>query len=179
MELMLRCEVPNRPGALATLAGVVAEAGGDIQAVDVVESGSRAALDDLVVVVDGPAQAADLIARLRALPDVVLVHAGPSRGHPGDAVIRLALGLESVLNGAMTLEHGLQALVGGLLRATHAEVVDAADAPQPGDTLLVLPFDGRALVIGREYRLTDTERERAAAILRAALEAMHTRTPSH
>jgi len=49
---MLRCSVPDRPGALAVLAGTIGEAGGDIQAVDVVEHGESDALDDLVVVFD-------------------------------------------------------------------------------------------------------------------------------
>jgi len=102
---------------------------------------------------------------------VELIHAGPSRGHPGDAVTRLAVGLEAILNGAMTLEHGIRALLGGLLRAASAEMVEAAAAPSPTDKRLVLAVDGRVLVLARDYRFTSTERTRAEATLRVALEA--------
>lgn len=172
---MLRCSVPDRPGALATLAGTIGEAGGDIQAVDVVESGRGHALDDLVVVIDGPQQLSVLVEKIQGLEGFELVHAGPSRGHPGDAVTRLAVGLEAILNGAMTLEHGLEASLGGLLRASQATFVDAADVPQATGKRLVLAVDHRVLVLTRDYRFTDTERERAEAILRVALEAVSAR----
>jgi hypothetical protein len=168
---MLRCSVRNRPGALATLAGTVGEAGGDIQAVDVVEAGQEKALDDLVVVFSDAQQLSELIDRLAHLEGVELVHAGPSRGHPGDAVTRLAVGLEAILSGAMTLEHGVRTLLGGLLRASSAELMDDHDAPAPTGKRLVLPVAGRVLVLTRDYRFTSTERDRAEAMLRVALEA--------
>lgn len=175
MEVMLRCSVPDRPGALATLAGAIADGGGDIQAVEVIESGEGAALDDLVVIVEDPAQLERLLASLRALEGLVVIHAGPSRGHPGDAVTRLAVGFESLLNGAMTLENGLEALLGGLLRATSIRMVPAVEAQRESDTVLVLAVDTRVVEICRDYRFTRTERERAQAILRAALEAVRAR----
>lgn len=174
MEIMLRCAVPDRPGALAELAGAVGDAGGDIQAVEVVETADGRALDDLVVVV-APDGLRRLVDRLEALADVEVVHVGPSRGHPGDAVARLAVGLQSLLDGAMTVEHAVAALVGGLLRADSAELVGAVDAPRDGARTLVLAFDARLLVVRREYRFTDTERDRAQAILRTALEAARVR----
>lgn len=177
MEVVVRCSVPDRPGALAALAGAIGQAGGDIQAVDVVEQSGREALDDLVVVVDDATQLSALLDRVREVPGLTLVHAGPSRGHPGDAVTRLAVGLEAVLNGAMTLDSGVQTLLGGLLRASSAEIVPADRAPGGTDKRLVLPFDDRALVLSRDYRFTSTERERAQALLRVALEAAGTRTP--
>jgi ACT domain len=177
VEVMLRCSVPDRPGALAALAGAIGRAGGDIQAVDVVEHTGREALDDLVVVVTDAGQLSTLLDRVREVPGATLIHAGPSRGHPGDAVTRLAVGLEAVLNGAMTLERGVQTLLGGLLRATTAEIYPLEQAPSGGDKKLVLPFGNRALALSRDYRFTDTERERAQALLRVALEAAGTRTP--
>lgn len=171
MEVMLRCSVPDRPGALAVLAGTIGEAGGDIQAVDVVEHGDADALDDLVVVFDDAQQLSTLLQKIESLEGVELVHAGPSRGHPGDAVTRLAVGLEAILNGAMTLEHGVRALLGGLLRASSAEMVEPTRAPSPTEKRLVLPVEDRLLVLARDYRFTKTERERAEAMLRVALEA--------
>jgi hypothetical protein len=177
MEVMLRCGVPNRPGALAVLAGTVGEAGGDIQAVDVVEAGEEQALNDLLVVFADEQQLSGLVDRIGHLEGVELIHVGPSRGHPGDAVTRLAIGLQAILSGAMTLEHGVRALLGGLLRASSAELLDAEDAPAPTGKRLVLPIGGRVLVLTRDYRFTSTEHDRAEATLRVALEAARSVTP--
>ena len=174
MEITLRCDVPDRPGALAAVAGAIGEAGGDIVAVDVVETANDRALDDIGIVIQ-PARLQDLIDAVRSVDGVVLVHAGPSRGLPGDAVARLALGVESLLNGAMTLEHAVTTLVGGLLGASRSELVPLGSAVPKGETALVLDFDHQHLVVERDYRFTDTERERAAAILRTCLEAAQAR----
>lgn len=166
MEVMLRVAVPDRPGALATLAGAIGEQGGDIQAVEVVDRMDGEALDDLVVWLDGPERMRALVDCIEALEGFRLVHAGPSRGHPGDAVTRLAVGLGALLDTSMTQEHALTTLLGGLLRAASVEVSPAASAPRAGAKTLVLPFSGRVLVARRDYRFTDTERERAQTILR-------------
>ncbi len=168
MEIMLRCELPDTPGSLAALAGTIGEAGGDIQAVDVVETGDGRVLDDLLVVVEAE-RGADLLAVVDALPGIALVHAGPSRGHPGDAVTRLAVGLEALLTGQAPLERGLPTLIGGLLRASAAELAIRAEAPEPSSKVLVLDVDHRVLVLRRDYRFTSTERERAASLVRLAL----------
>jgi hypothetical protein len=170
MEIMLRCSLPDRPGALATLAGAISEAGGDIQAVDVVETSDGRALDDLVVVIE-PERVRSLVQAIDDQEDIELVHAGPSRGHPGDAVTRLALRLELLLNGAMDRRHAVQTLIGGLLRATAVEVVPAGSAPRAGERVLVLRYGGEAVVVRRDYRFTTTEVERAQAILSVAREA--------
>jgi hypothetical protein len=174
LEITLRCDVPDQPGTLAALAGAISGAGADIVAVDVVETADDRALDDIGIVV-GSSQLRAVIDAVTALPDVRLVHAGPSRGLPGDAVARLALGIESLLNGAMTPEHAATTLVGGLLGASRAEVVPAGQAVPSGGNVLVLGFDHQHLVITRDYRFTDTERERAEAVLRTCLEAGRSR----
>jgi hypothetical protein len=174
MEIMLRCAVPDRPGRLAALAGAISEAGGDIEAVDVIESADGTALDDVFVRVDGTEGLRTVVARVQALEEVKLIHAGPSRGHPGDAVTRAAIGLEAILSGAMTLTHGVQALLGGLLRASHVTFEAADQAPLNDDCLLVLPFTDKILVLRRDYRFTDTEIDRARALLRVCGEAART-----
>ena len=174
MEITLRCAVPDRPGALAAVAGAIGAAGGDIASVDVIETADGIALDDIIVVID-PADLRDIVDALSAVEGVELVHAGPSRGQPGDAVARLALGIESLLNGAMTPEHAVTTLVGGLLGATSAELAPAGVIPPASDTVLVLDFDSQVLVVGRDYRFTDTERERAEAVLRTCLQAARVR----
>ena len=168
MEIMLRCELDDTPGSLALLAGTISEAGGDIQSVDVVETEEGRVLDDLLVVIDGERGAA-LLHALEALPEVTLVHAGPSRGHPGDAVTRLAVGLEALLDGQAPAERALPTLIGGMLRASAAELVARGEAPRPSSKVLVLDVDARVLVVRRDYRFTDTERDRADALLRLAL----------
>ena len=174
MEITLRCDVPDRPGTLAALAGAISQAGGDIVSVDVVETANDRALDDIGIVIDASRIQA-IIDAVQGVEGLLLIHAGPSRGLPGDAVARLALGVESLLNGAMTLEHAVTTLIGGLLGASRAELVPQGSAPRAADTVLVLDFDHQHLVVQRDYRFTDTERERAAAILRTCLEAAHAR----
>lgn len=174
MEIMLRCEVPDRPGALAALAGAIGTAGGDIEAVDVVETAEGVALDDLLVRVD-PKGLRHLVDTVTAVDGVTLVHAAPSRGAPGDAITRLAVGLEALLNGAMTPDHALTTLVGGLLRASGAEVCARDEAPRADAKLLVLDLGEQRLVVRREYRFTTTERDRADAIIRVCREAAATR----
>ncbi len=170
MEVMLRCQLPDRPGALAALAGAVADAGGDIEAVDVVEVSEGHALDDLFVLVGPPGGLRALVERLGSLDEVEVVHVGPSRGHPADAVTRLAMGLEALLNGAMDVEHGLTSLLGGLLHASAARFDAPDEAPDADPHALVLPVDGRVMVVRRDYRFTRTERLRAEAVARLGAE---------
>jgi hypothetical protein len=171
MEIILRCAVPDRPGALAELAGVIGACGGDIEAVDVVDVVEGRALDDLVVVVDGPHHLRLLLDHLADVPDVEVVHAAPSRGHPGDAVTRLAIALESMLSGAMDADHGIAVLLGGLLRADDVDVVNEEDAPPASATVCVLPYGCRRVVLRRTYAFTRTESERAGALIRACVAA--------
>jgi hypothetical protein len=171
MEVMLRCSVPDVPGALAVLTGAIGVAGGDIQAVDVVEHEDGVALDDLVVIFEDAEQLSRLVENLRDMEGVELIHVGPSRGHPGDAITRLAIGLEAILSGAMTRDHGVRTLLGGLLRASSAELVEAHAAPAATAKRLVLPVGDQMLILTRDYRFTHTERERADATIRVALDA--------
>lgn len=170
MEITLRCEVPDRPGTLAAVSGAIGAAGGDIVSFDVVETANGRALDDIGIVIDR-AQVSSVVDALQGVDGVRLIHAGPSRGVPGDAVGRLALGIQSLLNGAMTLEHAVTTLIGGLLGASSAELVPVDESAAGSDTVLVLEFDHQHLIVRRDYRFTDTERERAAAILRTCIEA--------
>jgi hypothetical protein len=169
MEVMLRCAVPDRPGALAALAATIASAGGDILAVDVVEHSGGEALDDLVVALPGR-DVRRLLAGIEHVDGVRVVHAGPSRGQPGDAATRLAVGLETMLNGATTPERGLPTVVGGLLLVDEATLVATADAPEQAPDRLVLALGDQALVLRRAYRFTRTERERALAVTRLCAE---------
>lgn len=173
MEMMLRCAMPDRPGALAELAGAIGEAGGDIQSVEVVDRGTAKdgtpiVVDDLVVVADGDL-GAELLRRVEAVPGVELHHAGPSRGHPQDAVTRLAVTLESLLTGQAEADRAILTLLGGPLRASSAELAPRSEAPKAHAHCLVLDLGDRVAVLERDYRFTDTERERAEALVRLCL----------
>jgi hypothetical protein len=170
MEVMLRCALPDVPGALAELAGVIARCDADIEAVEVVEVTDGRALDDLVVVVSSPGHLRELLDRLED-GAITVVHAAPSRGHPGDGVTRLAVGLQSILSGAMEPDRGLATLAGGLLRADTVTVVPVEQAPPEGELVAVARAGGRAVVVHRSYGFTRTERERLLAVVRVVAEA--------
>jgi hypothetical protein len=163
VEVFLRCEIPDVPGGLATLAGAIGEAGGDIQAVEVVEAADGRATDDLwLETLDTRA----LRARVEAIADASVVHLGPSRGLPGDATGRLATGIDLLLSGAMDPADALPTLVGGLLRADRAVIEPHHDWPAQRDrTVLRLAVAGGVLVVHREYRFLDPEVQRARHVL--------------
>jgi hypothetical protein len=171
MELMLRCALPDRPGALAQLASAISAVGGDIHAVDVVEHTEGRALDDLEIILDEE-RIPTLLDRLGALEGVHVIHAGPSRGQPGDAVTRLSIGIESLLDGSSEARRGVCTLIGGLLRAREAEFLPAEQARDTDRRVLTLDAGDEVLVLRRDYRFTATERERAQALLRLARRAV-------
>lgn len=171
MELMLRCALPDRPGALARLASAISAVGGDIHAVDVVEHRDGRALDDLEIILDEERVSA-LLDRLRSLDGVAVVHAGPSRGQPGDAVTRLSIGIESLLNGSAEPRRGVSTLIGGMLRARSADFVPRTRVPASDRHVLALEAGDEVLVLQRDYRFTDAERDRAQALLRLARRAV-------
>jgi hypothetical protein len=173
MELMVRCALPDRPGELAKIASAISASGGDIQAVDVVEHSDGRVLDDIELLLD-PDQVSSLLARLRLLDGVEVIHAGPSRGRPGDAVTRLSIGIESLLDGSAEARRGLRTLIGGLLHARSAEFVDPDAVPHDDPCSLVLDAGSELLVLQRDYRFTSTERQRAEALLRLAVRAIAT-----
>jgi len=72
MLYLLRVSVPDRPGALGALASAIGDAGGDITAVDVVERGPGAAVDDVLVETPDATSAAAILQRLNAQPGIVI-----------------------------------------------------------------------------------------------------------
>ena len=149
------------PGALATLAGAIGEADGDIHAVEVVETGPDTVIDDLWVSTRDIMGLKDTIEQLA---DARLIHASPSRGLPGDATARLASGIDLLLTGAMSPEDGLPTLIGGLLGAQTAELLASAPSKK-NRRLLALQVDDGVLVLQREYRFLDAEVQRARQVL--------------
>ncbi|WP_370326539.1 hypothetical protein [Euzebya sp.] len=178
MEVFLRCEIPDVPGRLATLAGAIGESGGDIQAVEVVQRTPDTVIDDLWV---QTRDLATMVEHIEALEDTAIVHTGPSRGLPGDAVARLSTGIDALLSGAMSPEDGLPTLIGGLLFADSAELVEPHEWPTKRNRrVLRLQVVGGVLVLRREYRFLDAEIQRAHQVLTvceraAAIAAGHVR----
>ena len=165
MEVFLRVEIPDVPGRLATLAGAIGEAGGDIQAVEVAERREETVVDDLWV---ETRDLAALVDHLEALGDTKLIHTGPSRGLPGDAVARLATGMDSLLTGAMAPEDALPTLIGGLLFAQTAELVPHGEAStKPNRRRLQLNVVDGVLVLTRDYRFLDAEVDRVRQVVAA------------
>jgi hypothetical protein len=163
MEVFLRCEIPDVPGGLATLAGAIGEAGGDIQAVEVVQSSGNAVIDDLWV---ETWDVATMVEHIEVLEDTRIIHTAPSRGLPGDATARLATGIDALLSGAMAPADGLPTLIGGLLRADSAQLLPAHEWPAKRNRReLRLPVAGGVLVLTRDYRFLDTEVQRATQVL--------------
>lgn len=173
MEVMLRCEVVDKPGRLAELAGAVGDAGGDIQSVDVIGHAVDGRVIDDLTVVGTPDVLRRVVKLIDDHPHVRLVHAGPSRGHPGDAVTRLSVGLEALFNGSADPDPGVTSIVGGLLQASHVSLVPAGEAPRERSGCLVLPMDDRTMVVTRDYPFTDHEQERARALVRMCGFAVH------
>jgi hypothetical protein len=172
VEIMLRCAVADRPGALAELAGVIGGTGADIESLEVVHVEDGTALDDLVCVVRDPQHLRELLAAVEALPQVEVVHASLSRGHPGDAVTRLAVGLEAIITGAMPPERGLTTLLGGLLHAEEVVLTPAELAPAERKGVMVVPFGEARVALRRSYAFSATERSRALALLRICEQAV-------
>ena len=163
MEILLRCQIPDVPGMLATLAGAIAETGGGIQAVEGVETVEETVIDDLWVVTS---DLAALVSALEAMHGVRVVHAGMSRGVPGDATARLATGIDTLMSGAMPVEDGLATLMGGLLRAASAEILPESEWPSKKDRrMLALRVASGVLVLRREYKFLDAEIQRAKQVL--------------
>lgn len=81
----LRLRVPDRPGSLGVVAAAIGAAGGDIVALEVLESEAGRALDDVYVEVTGPGGLQRLRAHLSAVPGVdvagVQQPAPPVTGH--------------------------------------------------------------------------------------------------
>lgn len=163
MEVFMRCEIPDIPGGLATLAGAIAEGGGDIHAVEVVQSDVDMVIDDLWV---ETRDVAAMRSHIEALEDTRIIHTALSRGMPGDATTRLAAGIDAVLSGAMSPADALPTLIGGLLRADTAQIAQPNHRYEKVNRkVLRLPVSDGVLVLTREYRFLDAETQRARQIL--------------
>src|SRR5690242_4178607 len=116
MLARIRLSVPDRPGSLGTVTSAIGAAGADIVKIDVLESESGRALDDVFVVVRDVAHLDTVRARLDAMASIIVAGlqypAPPVTGH---AELEL---VDQVLSRP---ERGLQTLVDGAPHAFGAD----------------------------------------------------------
>ncbi|MGJ7906305.1 amino acid-binding protein [Actinopolyspora sp. H202] len=169
MSFLIRVQVPDRPGALGSVASALGEIEADILSVDVVERSSEAAIDDLIVELPSG-----------RLPDVLITAAESVEGVRVDAVRPYAgildthRELELVEEIAAEPERGLQLFAEGvprIIRSGWAMIFGsraggpehlAASTSAPEDEYLWLPWMPlpRATVLnGDESWVPDTWKE--------------------
>src|SRR5215208_4231617 len=73
-SLTVRLEITNRPGMLGRVASAIGAAGGDIGAVDLVESGRDRIIRDLTVKARDSEHAVEVVNRLRKIPGVRVIN---------------------------------------------------------------------------------------------------------
>ena len=70
MPFLLRVELPDVPGSLGRLATAIGEAGGDIEAIEIVEKGDGTAIDDVLLELHGGAMPDSIVSACTALDGV-------------------------------------------------------------------------------------------------------------
>ena len=70
MPFLLRVELPDVPGSLGRVATAIGEAGGDIDAIEIVEKRDGAAIDDVLLEMHGNAMPASIVSACNALEGV-------------------------------------------------------------------------------------------------------------
>ncbi len=138
MLARVRLSVPDRPGSLGVVTSAVGAAAADIVEIDVLESESGRALDDVFVTVRDPEHLSALRNRLDAVPGVrvtgVQYPAPPVTGHAdleliGQVLSRPERGLQTLVDGAphafgadwgALVEYGPEASVIGVLAVSAA-----------------------------------------------------------
>jgi hypothetical protein len=112
----IRISVPDRPGSLGAVASAIGGSGGDIVKVDVLESESGRALDDVFVTVRDPEQLDRVSQSLAGVPGVIVV----GSQHPAPPITGHA-DLELLAQVLARPERGPQTLVDGAPGALGAD----------------------------------------------------------
>lgn len=126
----LRVELPDRPGALARVAGVIAECGGDVISVDIHELDGDVAVDEIVVEVPSdwePGYLADALTRTGAGVLLSSQRADGARD-PIVAALRWCTAMVAAGPDACDLELGR-----AVLEVTHASAAWTCDVEQALD----------------------------------------------
>jgi hypothetical protein len=169
----LRISVPDRPGSLGRVTSAIGSAGGDIAAVDVLESEAGRALDDVFVTVRDSAHLSRLTHTLGALTGVAIQGvqhpAPPATGHTSLELVQQVLSqpgrsLQTLVDGApgalgadwaALLEFGPDgvqtAVIAGSIRAPEPMTIKVAAPLRLGAVRLLnpvsdTPYSGAALI---------------------------------
>ncbi len=89
----LRVWLPDRPGALADVAGRIGAVGGDVIGIEILETGGGSAIDDLTVVLPPGRSVDELVATISAAAGVAVeevVHLDAPRADPSLATLSVA-----------------------------------------------------------------------------------------
>jgi hypothetical protein len=130
MSYLLRVELPDVPGSLGRLASAIGAAGGNIDAIEIVERHEGRAVDDVFLAADQGVMPDSIISSITALQDVTVLWIG--RYGAGSNLTRDLEVVESMTNDA---EHAADTLV-DLLPA--AFVVDwAVRVRREGDGAII------------------------------------------
>jgi malate dehydrogenase (oxaloacetate-decarboxylating) len=73
-SLTIRLQIKNKPGMLGRVASAIGDAGGDIGAIDIVESGRERVVRDLTVKARDSEHGQEIVTRVRHLPGVRIVN---------------------------------------------------------------------------------------------------------
>jgi hypothetical protein len=134
----IRISVPDRPGALGAVASAIGRCGADIVKVDVLQSESGRALDDVFVVVRDLEQLISVSQSLSGQPGVSVEGtqhpAPPTTGHADLELLAQVLARPE--RGGQTLVDGAP----GALGADWGALVAYQDDGSPGDVLATSPY---------------------------------------
>ena len=149
--MLLRVELPDRPGSLGAVATALGSVGADILAIEIVEKGDGAAIDDFMVELPPAMQPDALVSACTAIPGCRVLYVSRHQetwGIESDIVTlnRMTAAperdAEILLEAAPTVFHSQWA---ALIDATRSEVIMSTElAPEfDGAGLAMLaPFDG-------------------------------------
>ena len=152
MLARIRIGVPDRPGSLGAITSAIGAVGADIVKIEILESGSGRALDDVHVVVRDPAHLGAVRDRLEAVAGVTVTGmqhpAPPVTGHVelelvGQVLARPERGLQTLVDGA---PHAFGADWGALVEygpdggAVQEVLTTSAAAPGHDQVALTVPL---------------------------------------
>ncbi len=120
MTFILRVWLPDRPGALGSVASRVGAVGGDVVGIDILERGAGKAIDELVIELPGEALVPLLLQELREIDDVAVENIRPAADALHDPRLD-ALETAAILVGASTTAEVTEALCAHAARSIGAE----------------------------------------------------------
>lgn len=120
MTYILRVWLPDRPGALGSVASRVGAVGGDVVGIDILERGAGKAIDELVIELPEEDLVPLLLQELREIDDVAVENIRPAADALHDPRLD-ALETAAILVGATSTSEATEALCAHAARSIGAE----------------------------------------------------------